>query len=683
MHHYNLQALEFQSVRDLLLGHLATPLGRTAVEELQPLANAAAANRALRQASQLATCLAAGEQPSLQRVKELRSWLGPFLAGRHMPSTKDLVDLLRLLKATARCKAWLLARTQAVDLQAMGRGFPKVNDIADELGMVIDDAGEVSSTSSVKLAEIREEIEAAQFKVRKAVQRFLADDQVYKHLQNPEPSWRHDRPVFQVRQESQRSVPGILHDRSQSGATLFIEPTVVVEAANLLADAKAAEHREIQVILAHLCKGLRLHAEDIQDALASLVDFDLSLARARLIQLEGYQPPEVTEERRLHLQNARHPLLLGQVDHAEDVVPLSIALGDPFRMLVITGPNTGGKTVVLKTIGLLSLMAASGIPIPAAEGCCVPFFDAVFVDVGDEQGITQNLSTFSSHVGRISQCLGAATQRSLVLLDELGAGTDPEEGGALGYAVLEELERRGVLGVVTTHLGRLKDFAYQHSSTENGAMTFDGENMLPLYHLELGVPGASHALDIASRVGMPQAIVQRALEKLGKRDVAMTEAIERVHAVRRDAQEHLQASARLKKQAQSKERELADRLVHMERRQYWLEEEADAVVDEALKASRQLLAESVAELGNAPKPWGPQAKALLATLAEQSRATSVHRRRKAFLGGLRKGAVVYVPHLERRCTVRKVDKIRELLHIEVGKMRMEIPFEDASWLQPL
>jgi DNA mismatch repair protein MutS2 len=225
------------------------------------------------------------------------------------------------------------------------------------------------------------------------------------------------------------------------------------------------------------------------------------------------------------------------------IVPLDIALGDPHRMLVVTGPNTGGKTVVLKTIGLLALMAISGVPIPAAVGAQVPFFRSVQVDIGDEQAIMQNLSTFSSHVQRIGRCLQQASPHTLVLLDELGAGTDPEEGGVLGYAVLEALLQASAFAVVTTHLGRLKDFAYQHAGAENGSMAFDGVSLRPLYRLDLGIPGSSHALDIASRVGMPAAVVERARVLLGTRDRTLDNLIERVQVARRDAEADRQRTA--------------------------------------------------------------------------------------------------------------------------------------------
>jgi DNA mismatch repair protein MutS2 len=384
----------------------------------------------------------------------------------------------------------------------------------------------------------------------------------------------------------------------------------------------------------------------------------------------------------IRLLDARHPLLLGGKRSA-DVVPLDLTLGEPYRLLVVTGPNTGGKTVVLKTVGLLAVMALCGVPIPAAAGTQVPFLDGVFVDIGDEQGIAQNLSTFSGHVKRLARCLREASQRSLVLLDELGAGTDPEEGGALGYAVLEAIAARGALAVITTHLGRLKDFAYERQGAENGSMAFDRQSLRPLYRLVVGVPGASHALDVAASVGMPEDLVTRARAVLGKRSRTVEEVVEKVVEARQHAESERRRTTELVRQAEATERQARAKLNDAQVRGAWLEEEAAALLDAELRAARQLLEPPLKEFGNAPQPWASKAKGLLDALSALFKGTSLHRRRMQFLGSLRKDDVVYVPQLKRRCTVKKIDRVREMVSVDVGAMRMELPFEEVSWLQPL
>jgi DNA mismatch repair protein MutS2 len=382
------------------------------------------------------------------------------------------------------------------------------------------------------------------------------------------------------------------------------------------------------------------------------------------------------------LVGARHPLLLLRRD-AADIVPLDVALGDPHSMLVVTGPNTGGKTVVLKTIGLLALMALAGVPIPAAAGARFPFLRALQVDIGDEQAIAQNLSTFSSHVQRIARCLRHAGPEALVLLDELGAGTDPEEGGVLGYAVLEALQRAGAFAVVTTHLGRLKDFAYQSTGAENGSMAFDGETLRPLYRLDIGIPGNSHALDIAARVGMPPDVVDRARVLLGVRDRTLDHLIERVQVARRDAEADRRKTADLSREAAEQKAELEARMAGAVRRETWLQEEADAVVEAELRAAQSALGEPLAKLLQAPMPYRDAANSLKQVVDAVVKQAAVHRRRMAFCNRLKKGDRVFLPRWGRVCSVGRVDKVREVLAIEYGNVKLEVGFEDVSWLQPL
>lgn len=681
VHRFDLEALEFQVVRELLAERMATPLGRNAAQSLAPLSSVDACTRALRQAKELAGRLLAGEALPTSGISDVRPWLSQFFAGERLPETRELADLKRLLRAACRCKAWLLTDPSLCALAELGGRFPGVQDLADELDTILDDRGEVLSTASQKLATVRQEIEQAEVLVRAAVQRFLANDEVRKYLQSVEPSWRHGRPVFQVRQEHRGRIAGVLHDRSQSGATFFIEPSGVVEAANRLSDAKAAEHREIQVILAHTCRGLRTLRPELEGTLAAIAGLDLAFARARMIASDGFVAAPVRESGPLRILRGRHPILVRRGDH--DIVPLDVTLGDPYRMLVITGPNTGGKTVALKTIGLLTLMAMAAVPIPADEGSEFPFLDGVFADIGDEQGISQNLSTFSSHVGRIARCLREAGSTSLVLVDELGAGTDPEEGGALGYATLEELERLRAFAAVTTHLGRLKDFAHQHHGAQNGAMAFDGETLAPLFRLEVGVPGSSHALDIAGRVGMPSALVARARVLLGERDRRLEDVIESVQVVRREAESDRARAAELSREAALSEDQVRKRLQELEVKQAWLEEEATDFVAGELRAAQTLLEAPLRELANAPRPFGEKARELLDVLGGLLRGSTLHRRRMKFLGTVSKDSVVFLPRLRRQCTVKKVDRVREILTVEFGKLRLEVPFEDVSWLVPL
>ena len=677
---FDLDALEFQVARAQLTERLATPIGRSAVDALAPCTTAAEAQQQLRAVAELAARIGERIELPLFGAVEVRSWLEPFLSGEHVLQARELADLKRVLRAAERCRVWCLAAGPA--LVAFARPQPSWQDLVDELELIVDDRGEVLDSASPKLASLRREIEQARQSVDTALASVLANPEVRRHLQANEPVWRHGRPVLQVKAEFRNRIGGVLHDRSASGATLFIEPEAVVEAANRLSDAQAAEHREINVVLADTARGLRRNEAEVLLAVPFVAAADLLQAKARLAQQPGYVIPTVVDDGPLRLVGARHPLLLLRRGGA-DIVPLDIALGDPHRMLVVTGPNTGGKTVVLKTIGLLALMAISAMPIPAAQGAQVPFFRSVQVDIGDEQAITQNLSTFSSHVQRIARCLQQAGPHTLVLLDELGAGTDPEEGGVLGYAVLEALLQAGTFAVVTTHLGRLKDFAYQHPGAENGSMAFDGVSLRPLYRLDLGIPGNSHALDIASRVGMPAEVVERARVLLGTRDRTLDNLIERVQVARRDAEADRRRSADLSRSVVEQQAALQGRLADAVRKETWLQEEADGVVESELRRAQAAMAEPLQALVSAPGQHGERARVLKGIVDSLLKQAALHRRRMSFCHGLKKGDVVFLPRWKRLCTVHRIDKVREQLSVEYGNVKMDVPFEDVSWLQPL
>jgi DNA mismatch repair protein MutS2 len=676
---YDLEVLEFAAVRAMLLERLASPVGRSAVEALRPFTELAGLRAHLAAVAQLAARLADGQALPFAGTLEVRSWLPGFFAGEHVVQARDLAELKRLLRAADGCRRWFAA--QEAPLADVASHVADLADLVAELEQIVDDRGEVLDSASRRLCAIRAELELGRLAVDAAVARVLARPGVRRCLNAPEAAWRHGRPVLQLKAEFRGAVAGVLHDRSASGATLFVEPQEVVEEANRLSDAQAAEHREINVVLADAARALRRLEAEVMAAVEFLAAADLLQAKARLVARDGYTVPDVAAGGPLRLCGARHPLLVSKP--GTPPVPLDIALGDPHHLLVVTGPNTGGKTVVLKTTGLLVLMALAGVPIPAGPGARVPFCRAVQADIGDEQGISQNLSTFSSHVQRIARCLASAAPDSLLLLDELGAGTDPEEGAVLGYAVLEALVAARAFAVVTTHLGRLKDFAYQHEGADNGSMAFDGRSLQPLFRLDVGIPGNSHALDIASRVGMPAAVVARARELLGQRDPTLDHVIEKVQVARQQAEADRRLTADLSRGVAQKLSELEQRLAEAVRRENWLQEEADGTVEHELRAAKAALEEHVTALCSAPGQHGERARELQRVLDGLLRNAQVHRRRMRFCHALKKGDQVFLPRWHRACEVRKVDRVRETITVDYGRVRVEVPFEDVSWLVPL
>ncbi len=628
---------------------------------------------------------------ALPALPDLREDLEGLREGGRSLRPRILADFLRALRTVSGLRRRLGALEDRPALKALGEALPDLSDLLDRVETLCDDQGEIQTSASPKLSSLRAEIRGLEQRIHRRLEELCARPGFTKYLQSPQPVWRHGRPALQVKPEMSRFVRGLLLDRSQSGQTVFVQPETVLPLTNRLAEARHEEEAELRRLLAELRRDLFARREDLARAFEGLSWIDLTRARAKLVLECGFHVPEVAPEGRFLLRGARHPLLLiplweGRVpiEEAEKaVVPLDLSLGDPFRMLVVTGPNTGGKTVALKTVGLCQAMAQAGLPIPAAEGSALPFVDGIFADIGDEQTVEQNLSTFASHLKRIQRALDRAGPGSLVLLDELGAGTDPEEGGALGIAILEHLLERGVPTLASTHLGRLKDFAYQYEGVENGAMAFDPDRFEPLYRLEIGLVGTSRALLIARRIGMDASICSRAASLLGERDPALEEMIDRLQRTRRAAEDQRRRAEEARRRAEGEVAEAELRSRELEEKERWLAEESSWLAEEEIRRARALLREPLRAFLNAPEPYGGKARGLLKLLDGLLAHTDLGKRRDEYLRGVEKGQTVYVPRLRKRCKVLGKDRRRRRLEIEVGGVRMTIPFDDVSWLQPL
>jgi DNA mismatch repair protein MutS2 len=394
---------------------------------------------------------------------------------------------------------------------------------------------------------------------------------------------RSDRYVLPVRAEARGQVRGIVHDQSGSGATVFVEPLVVVEMNNRLRELQLAEREEVERILLELSGRVAADGPYVRLAVELLAEIDLHLAKARYASLTRASEPRMNAEGRVELHQARHPLLTGKV------VPIDFRLGEDFNMVVITGPNTGGKTVALKTVGLLCLMAQAGLHIPARDDSILPLYQDVFADIGDEQSIEQSLSTFSSHLSRIVEILKEAAPGTLVLLDELGAGTDPSEGAALARAILVHLRERGIAAIATTHYSELKAFAHEEPGVANASVEFDVDTLSPTYRLSIGLPGRSNALAIATRLGLGEEIINQAREFLGSAGVLMENLLEGIETDRKAAADERYHLSMERAEAEYQRREL-------ERLRAELEEERVRILSEARKQARDELESVQAQL---------------------------------------------------------------------------------------
>lgn len=502
-----LRMLEFPKIRDQVVQLATFSLGKALAAELAPLDDLVSVRRLQQETSEAVAYLWRVGEPPFGGLHDIVASVRRAEAG----AVLEPQELLQV-----RDTAFSVAQLRTSLLKPEGDGITGelLREIAERLvpmpGLVqdisrcLEDDGSVKDNASPKLRSIRQAMRVAQGRVKEKLDSLVRSSENQRFLQDAIVTLRNGRYVVPVKQEYRSQVPGIVHDQSASGATLFVEPMAVVELNNELARLEAEEADELARILAELSTEVGERAEALGASVQSAARLDFIFARAKLSKRQNATGPIINETGYLNLRRAKHPLLVGEV------VPVDVELGGSFWTLVITGPNTGGKTVTLKTIGLFALMTLSGLHIPAAEGSEIGFFPRVFADIGDEQSIEQSLSTFSSHMTNIVRILQEAGAGDLVLLDELGAGTDPTEGAALAMAILDELHRRGARTVATTHYSELKSYAYTHEGVQNASVEFDVATLRPTFRLLIGLPGSSNAFAIASRLGLPANVVGQA-----------------------------------------------------------------------------------------------------------------------------------------------------------------------------
>lgn len=539
-----IECLDFGRIRELLAGYAMTGLGRGLAAVIRPVARPEPIHRWLAQFRELQRLEALRGPPPLGGITDVRE-----LVQRCAPPLRVSVEEVAQLGATlagTHAVAQYLADLpeDCVELRYLAKRIGDFRTIAERIGAVVNERGQVRDDASPKLASIRGEIQRVAAQIREVVARLLHDPQVRRLLQYPNHTFHGDRMVLPVKTEYRGRLPGIIHRSSDSGATLYVEPAEAVELNNQISNLRGEEAEEIHRLLWDLAHEVYINASAIVHTLDTLAILDLAVAKVRFARDYDLRCPEVCEEPVLSVRQARHPLLVelarrhaARGEPATPVVPIGFRLGEDFDLLIITGPNTGGKTVTLKTIGLLTLMLQAGVPVPVGEGSRMGLFRNVLIDVGDEQSMQQSLSTFSAHLRRQMEMLQKAGPRTLLLIDELGAGTDPDEGAALGRAILDELLASQCRCVVTTHLGALKSFPLTRPRAENACVEFDVETCRPAFHLRIGEPGASNALVIAQRLGMPRRLLAAARRNLSGRARALQVAMEGAAAAKRQAEQ--------------------------------------------------------------------------------------------------------------------------------------------------
>jgi DNA mismatch repair protein MutS2 len=582
-----LRVLEYDAIRQRLRDCAACSLGKELAERLEPSADQAVVRALIAETTEARETVDTAGRPPLGGVTDVRPQvLNAQRAG--VLTARDLQDVANSLYAARRMRGYLnRLQSSAPRLSRYAAGLGTFQEIEAAVEAAVDMRGEVVDSASEALHAVRMRIRHLQDTVSKRLESIIHSTQFSRIIQEPIVTVRNGRYCIPIRSELKGEFRGIVHDSSSSGATVFMEPLAVVEANNELREARLEEEREVRRVLAGLSLMVGDSADPILETIETIGKLDLIFARAALGEGMKATEPVLNTVGRVDLVQARHPLLTGRV------VPINVHIGDEFSALIVTGPNTGGKTVSLKTLGLLTLMAQSGLHVPAASHSKVAIFSQVFADIGDEQSIAQSLSTFSSHMSQIINVLNHAAGSALVLLDEIGAGTDPAEGSALAKAVLTELLRRGARVVATTHYGELKAFAYTTPGIENASVEFDPVTLEPTFELRIGTPGSSNAFAIAARLGLSPALLREAAQMIGEAQVEFTEVIQRAEQSQRDLAEEHRKAAKSRMELEQTQAEYQRLLAEMraERRKLLAEarDEARRIVARAKQRSEELL----------------------------------------------------------------------------------------------
>jgi DNA mismatch repair protein MutS2 len=621
-----LSVLELPRVLDVVAGFATSDLGASRIRGLMPTTES---DRLDREHARVAAMRAATQGDEPWHPDPIPNLDGPLTRLRVIGSTWSGLELLAgatLLRSSRRTQTALRDERRPAVVRAVLAplldaliALPALEQAVERT--ILED-GSVKDDASAALRRIRRELRASQGELIRILEREMERLEAHHRVNDMSVTVRNGRYVIPVRREGRGIAGGIVHDTSASGATLFVEPPAAVEFGNRIRELESDEVEEVERILLELTDLLRPHRDAVLLALDALVELDTLFARARFAERYGCTPATLVPARAgFEIRNGRHPLLLAQ---GADVVPFDLEMSATERTLLVSGPNTGGKTVLLKAIGLLSALLQSGIPAPVGAASRVPVFDDVFADVGDEQSIEASLSTFSAHLKNLGEILRLATADSLVLIDELGSGTDPVEGAALGWAILETLTARGTMTVATTHLGTLKELASHVSGVVNASLQFDAVALAPTYRLIKGIPGRSYGISIARRLRLPEDVVNRAeerlpqqerdvaalIEQLEKRDESLSEREREAEAILADARQRIADVAKRERIVRERERS-AERESRQEARRYLLD--ARSEIERTIKALKSQGADAIDEAGRAARQRAEQLAAKQST----------------------------------------------------------------------
>lgn len=701
-----LQSLEFDKILHAVAGYANSDATQDAVMAVRPMAVREEIEERFGQVAEIRRLAQIGVPLSLSPFRDITPLLEALQPEGAIIDPRDLVvivPVLRVMAAIARQFAYRADIPFLKELAGDVTGFP---DLLDPLEGALDEEGNILDTASRLLMELRTRKRGLTARIRKRLEEIVREKRTAIFLQDDFITQRAGRWVIPVRMDSKGMVAGVVHDVSNSGETAFMEPLEIIGLANELENLVADEKAEQIRILRELCGWIREDADRIEAQFRSVVHLDLVSSIARFADLLEAETPGINEKGEIRLKEARHPLLLllRRERGGKEIVPLDLSLGysaeppsippyqggptppltrgggeglRPDRVMVITGPNAGGKTIALKTTGLLLLMALSGIPVPAAATSTFPLIGELLVDIGDEQSIEESLSTFSAHVSNIARIIQRADRRTLVLMDELGTGTEPGQGAAIACAVLHELHEQGALVLATTHLTDIIGFVHKTPGMVNAAMEFDRRTFTPLYRLKSGEPGQSHAIEIALRYGLPERVVEFARGMVSRLESDFHELLAELKEKRRRHEEALLDLAQRSRELAEQERLVAERLAAAERQRHesleksW--QEAKEIIQGARREVNAILDEARREKGRAA-----QERLRLAEREAEERLRELRPETRLAIEEIVEGDTVFVKAIGYDATVTAVDRKHGRLRVRAGLMEMEVLPSDLA-----
>lgn len=669
-----LRAVEFHRIRDYMTRFAHGETAKREVLEIAPLSSSAEMEHRFGLVEEIRRLAQGGARLSLSDYGDITPLLDEVRPEGALLDPLELnlfIPVLAVIGSVLRQIAYRSDLPLLTELTAGVTGFP---DLLNTLERSINPEGGLLDRASPELFQLRSRKRSLTERIRRRLEEIVREKEIALFLQDDFITQRRGRWVMPVRMDAKGQVAGVVHDVSNSGETAFMEPLEIIPLANELENLTADEKAEEIRIIRGICRAIRTDSDKMAAEYAVLVRIDLLNAIARFADELRAERPVIGGDGGIRLVRARHPLLMLQAGAAarKKVVPLDLTLGGEDRVLVITGPNAGGKTIAIKTVGLLTVMALSGIPVTAEAESVVPPLESLLVDIGDEQSIEQNLSTFSAHVSKIAEILKSADSRALILMDELGTGTEPLQGAAISCAVLKELKERGALVLATTHLTDIVAFVHRNPGMVNASMEFNRETLTPLYRLKTGEPGQSHALEIARRYGLPQHLLDFAQGMLGTMETEFHELLADLKAKRLAAEEQLAEAERRMREAAEKERRVEERLAEAA-------EGKRETLEKALVEAREILASARREvnaiLEEARREKSREAKQKLEEaqrLAEERLAAL--RPEEAVSGEeIAEGDTVFVKSIGYDAVVVSVDRRRDRVRIRAGSVEMEVP----------